>query len=164
MAAVVVAVIFYLNPGIQGGIGVPAGAPTAPVSTTKFDVPAGTRVPETGEKVDSKDVAVPVSVTQSAPGADTKIRTFNIKALADAFDPSTVIANVGDTIHINFTAADKTYDISVPDYGLKQTAQKGETKILEFQAVTEGKYLYYCDLCGGQKSSTKGYIIVTAKK
>jgi hypothetical protein len=36
---------------------------------------------------------------------------------------------------------------------MKQTAKKGEGKVLEFQAVTEGKFLFYCDACGGLNSS-----------
>jgi len=129
---------------------------------TKFPVPAGVKVPENGETA-PKDVAAPISVVQSAPGVQTKIRTFNIKAERNIFNPSTVIVNVGDTVHINFTPIDKTYDITLPDYGLKQTVAKGETKILEFQALNEGKYLYYCDLCGGANSSAKGYVIISKK-
>jgi hypothetical protein len=43
---------------------------------------------------------------------------------------------------------------------MKQTADKGQTKALEFQAVNSGKFTYYCDLCGGLTSKTIGYIIV----
>lgn len=139
----------------------PAGTTTgeAPKSATRADVPKDIKIPELGEKT-SEGVAAPVSVSNAAPGTSAKLRTFNIKAENSLFDPSTVIAKIGDTIHINFTAVDKTYDMTLPDYGMKQTATKGETKIFEFQAVSEGKFTYYCNSCGGLDSKTKGYIIV----
>ncbi len=155
------------NPGTTPPPVAPTPTPaTPPPSTTHLPVPPNTKVPEPGEKPADTTVAVPVSVTPAAPGVEAKIRSYNITANANVFDPSTVIANVGDTIHINFTAVDKTYDITVPDYGLKQTAKKGETKVLEFQAVAEGKYLYYCELCGGTATapgSASGYMIISKK-
>lgn len=165
IAAVVLVVIYYLaQPSGRYSASNKTPVQTAPpVSTTKLPVPENTKVPGAGETQVDKSIAIPVSVIQSAPGASTKLRTFKISAANNAFDPATVIVNVGDTVHINFTAVDKTYDITVPDYGLKQTAQKGETKILEFQALSEGKFLYYCDLCGGEKSATKGYIVISKR-
>ena len=167
LVAVVVGAVYYFN---QDSIKppplttTPSGITTPPASTTHLPVPPNIKVPEIGEKPADENIAVPVSVTPSAPGVETKLRTYNIKGENNVFEPSTLLANVGDTIHINFTAVDKTYDITVPDYGLKQTAMKGETKILEFQAVNEGQYLYYCTLCGGETSSAKGYMIISKKQ
>ncbi len=143
-----------------GTIGTQAGQGQVQQSLTKTNVPANITVPDVGAKPVSADVAVPTSVAAAAPGVSAKLRTFNIQASNDLYNPSTVIVKVGDTVHINFTAVDKTYDITFPDYGMKQTATKGQTKILEFQAVSQGKFTYYCDLCGGLTSKTIGYIIV----
>lgn len=116
-------------------------------------------IPEVGEKT-APDVAAPVTVQPAAPGISAKLRIFNIKGDKNQFDPSTIIVKVGDTVHINFTAVDKTYDFILPDYGLVQTAGPGETRIVEFGAMTPGKFTYYCKLCGGVESSAVGYIIV----
>ena len=167
LAAIVAGAVYYFNQTSVNPLystPTPSTVATPPASTTHLPVPPNTKVPELGDKPTDEDIAVPVSVAPSAPGVETKLRTYNIKGENNVFEPSTVIANVGDTIHINFTAVDKTYDITVPDYGLKQSAAKGETKILEFQAVNEGQYLYYCELCGGQNSSAKGYIIISKKQ
>ncbi len=129
-------------------------------SLTKSAVPAGTVAPSVGATSTPKGVAVPTVVTPAAPGATTQLRVFNISADKGVFTPSTVIANEGDTVHINFTAVDKTYDITVPDFGLKQTAAKGETKVLEFGATQSGKFTYYCASCGNSATSPNGYIII----
>lgn len=128
-------------------------------SATRAEVPKNIKIPEMGEQAET-GVAVPVSVTDAAPGVSAKLRTFNIKAENGLFDPSTIIVKIGDTVHVNFTAVGKTYDITFPDYGMKQTAKAGETKILEFQAVSEGKFTYYCDSCGGIDSKSIGYMII----
>ena len=137
-----------------------ATSKTGTGSPTASAVPAGTVVPSVGATSTPKDVAVPTVSIPAAPGATSQLRVFNIKADNGAFTPSTVIANQGDTIHINFTAVDKTYDIILPDYGMRQTATKGQTKVLEFQGSQSGKFAYYCDLCGNTPTSPNGYVIV----
>jgi len=136
-----------------------AGGEISPESQTRTQVPENVTIPEVGEEV-PEGVAAPTVVTPAAPEVESKFRGFDIKAEGNKFDPNTVIVELGDTVHINFTAVDKDYDISLPDYGMKQIAPKGQTKPLEFQAVIEGKFTYYCELCGGLDSTAKGYIIV----
>ena len=111
-------------------------------------------------EAEKKVIAVPTVVVPAAPGATAQLRSFNISAEGGKFIPSQIIANVGDTVHINFTAVDKGYDIVFPSYNMMQVAQKGETKILEFQALEDGSFLYYCDSCGGPNSATAGKIII----
>jgi len=148
---------------------VPAGAEltksttTAVVDQFRTDVPKDIIIPEVGQKLtdaQKKVIAVPTVVTAAAPGASTKFRSYDISANGGKFEPSQIIGRVGDTIHVNFTAVDKGYDIVFPSYNMKQVAAKGETKILEFQAVQEGSFTYYCDSCGGVNSTAKGTIII----
>lgn len=128
------------------------------------EVPVDIKVPEVGEQLSAEEArvtAVPTVVTPAAPGASSQFRSFDIKAENNQYVPLKVIGRVGDTIHVNFTAVDKDYDIVFPSYNMKQTAKKGETKILEFQAVQEGSFTYYCEMCGGPTGPTKGNIIIT---
>jgi len=148
---------------LTGTGGKPSETAAEKVSPTREEVPTDIKIPEVGEQVSDKSIAVPKVVTEAAPGVSAKLRIFDIKAENNKFEPSTIIAKIGDTVHVNFTAVDKTYDITFPDYGMKQTANKGETKILGFQAVSEGKFTYYCESCGGLNSNVKGYIIIVAK-
>jgi len=135
----------------------------APIDEFRAEVPVDVKVPEMGEQLseaERKVVAVPTVVTEAAPGVDAKFRSFDIKAENGKFEPSRIIGRVGDTIHVNFTAVDKEYDIVFPSYDMKQTAKAGQTKVLEFSAVTSGNFTYYCNLCGGPESSTRGNIII----
>ncbi len=127
------------------------------------EVPGDVKVPgmnETLTDAEKEVIAVPSIVTPAAPGASASFRSFSISGDGGKFVPAEIIARLNDIVHVNFTAVDKDYDIVFPSYGMRQSAKKGETKILEFQAVSEGSYTYYCDSCGGANSPAKGKIIV----
>ena len=139
------------------------GTSTAIVDKFRTEVPTDIVVPDQNTKLteaEKKVTAIPTVVTAAAPGVEAQFRSFDIKAEGGVFTPSKIIARVGDTVHVNFTAVDKDYDIVFPSYNMKQVAKKGQTKILEFQAVEEGSFLYYCNACGGETSNTKGSIII----
>ena len=130
------------------------------------EVPSDIVVPDQNASATNtpKDIAIPKVSIPAAPGVSATLRVFDITAKENTFTPPTIAAYSGDTVHINFTATDKAYDIIFPDYNMKQTAQKGETKVLEFQAQATGKFTYFCELCGGVQSKAIGYIIVAPKK
>ena len=139
--------------------GAPAEEVEEVVSPTRKEVPEDIVVPGIGAEVE-EGVAAPQIVTEAAPGVEAKFRRFEIKAENNLYTPSTIIVNKGDTVRINFTAVDKKYDFVFPDYGMRQVAEAGETKKIEFQAVNEGKFLFYSDLYGGLEGEMKGYIII----
>lgn len=129
----------------------------------RADVPTDIVVPTTETKLteeQKKEIAIPSVVVAAAPGVSSKFRSFKITAEGDKFIPTKVIANVGDTVHIDFTALDKAYDIVFPSYNMMQNAKQGETRILEFQALQEGSFTYYCSSCGGPEAGPKGNIII----
>lgn len=112
---------------------------------------------------EAKIIAIPNVVSAAAPGVEAKFRSFDVVGEGGRFVPSNIIVNKGDTVHINFTAVDRDYDIQFPSYGMKQFAKIGQTKILEFQAVTAGNFIYYCESCGGIDSTARGNIIVSGE-
>lgn len=129
----------------------------------KAEVPVDIVVPDVNTQLNEeqkKEIALPTVVVAAAPGVDSKFRNFNIKAEGNAFVPTKVIANVGDTVHIDFVAVDGDYDIVFPSYNMMQTAKQGQTKILEFSALQSGSFTYYCSSCGGPESGPKGNIII----
>jgi len=133
------------------------------VDPFRSEVPTGIKVPEANEvlsEAQQREIAVPQVVAEAAPGAVSQFRSFNIYAQEGKFVPEKVIANLGDTVKINFTAVDQDYDIYFPSYKMKQAAKKGETKILQFQARKEGSFLYYCEACGGPNAGPTGSIII----
>lgn len=126
-------------------------------------VPEGVVVPEMTTVVPDNlknQIAVPVATTPVTAGAAAQIRIFNIRAEADKFIPEKMIVNKGDTVHVEFTAVDKDYDLTISGYNMKQSPKQGETKSLEFQALQDGDFIYYCTTCGGLSSGPQGHIIV----
>ena len=148
-------------------------APTTETGTStvvkdkyREEVPTNIVVPDTTTKLsdaDKKVIAVPTVVTAAAPGVEAQFRSFDIKGEGGVFTPNKIIARVGDTVHVNFTAVDKDYDIVFPSYNMTQNAKKGQTKVLEFQAVSEGSFLYYCQACGGASGTATGHVVVANK-
>jgi len=134
-----------------------------PKDQFRSEVPKDIKIPEVNEVLSEeqkKEIAVPTVVTEAAPGVESKFRSYDISGDGGKFIPSKIIAKVGDTVHVNFTAIDKDYDIVFPSYNMKQIAKQGQTKILEFQALQSGNFVYYCEMCGGPESSTKGSFII----
>jgi plastocyanin len=129
----------------------------------RSEVPVNTKVPEMNEPLTAaqkEKIAVPNVVTAAAPGADTSFRSFEIRGEGGKFIPSEIIANQGDIVHISFSAVDKDYDIVFPSYSMSQRAKQGTKKNLEFQALSAGSFIYYCDSCGGVNSAATGKIII----
>jgi heme/copper-type cytochrome/quinol oxidase subunit 2 len=136
-------------------------APAAPV--TRLPVPTNVVVPEAGAQNLPADVAVPKVESVSAPGADTKYRSFNIIVQNGQFLPSTIAVNLGDTVNLQIGAVGGDYDFTQPDYGLKVSLPDGESKQTGFEATAAGKFVFYCSSCGGPAKGPVGYLIVTGK-
>lgn len=158
------------NSGVAGqsGAGANAGTtvakPAGPVqSATRQTVSANIAVPDASSTV-SSGVAKPNIVAQAAPGTSSKFRKFSIEVSGNKFTPDTVIVNMGDTVHLDISATDKSYDFYQPDYGLSQQLGKGETKTVEFQANANDKYTFYCKSCGGPDKGPVGYVVVVPAK
>lgn len=159
-----------ITPMIPAAEETPAPAPLVPEAASSNDtfhseVPAGIIVPGPGEilsPAQQKEIAVPDVVTPANPGSSSNFRNFNISGVGGEFVPEKVIVRLGDIANINFSAVDGDYDIAFPSYNMSQTAKQGETKILQFQALAEGAFIYYCPSCGGPDSKARGQIIVVA--
>ena len=143
----------------------PAGSPTAPTTSTstRAAVPKNVIVPNLGQKTSDPSLAVPVAVSNAAPGVDSKYRRFELTFDRDKVTPSLIAVNIGDTVHIDLTARDREYDFTQPDYGFALTLPKGKAKVLEFQALSAGQFVFYCASCGGPKKGPAGYLNVVAK-
>jgi len=144
---------------------VPAAGSSTSVFPTRQEAPKGITIPEPNSKPQNSDIAVPQSSGPAAPGVtERQIRTFNISAQNGQYVPSEIIVGEGDSVVINFKAEDGTYDIVFsPDYyNLKQTAKKGETKIVAFQAIINGQFKFYCQ-SACPKGKMEGTLIVVPR-
>lgn len=124
--------------------------------------PINVVVPETNTiltKEQAKVIAVPTVVVPAAEQGDADYRNFDIKGEGNVFTPSQITAYKGDKVHVNLTAVDKDYDLVFPSNSMMIRVKKGETKSLEFQALSEGSFTYYCSICG-PTSPARGQIII----
>ncbi len=141
-----------------------SGAGTASGNQIRIEAPTDIKVPEVNDKTlteeQKKNISVPTIVTPAAPGVKSSYRSFNLRGEGGVFAPSKIIVRMGDTVHINFSAVDSDYDFVLPSYGIRATVKKGETKVIEFYAVQDGNYVYYCETCGGVNSKAKGEIVI----
>lgn len=132
-------------------------------SPTRSEVPVNVVVPGANDTSTVPGVAVPKVVIQAAPNVLASFRSFDIKVNGDTFIPNTFIIKEGDTVHLSITAVDKAYDFTQPDYGFKLLLPQGKAKILEFAAVNTGKFIFYCEKCGGPNKGPVGSFIITPK-
>lgn len=116
-------------------------------------------VPEPNAASVDQETAVPSSVVESAPGTSSQIRTFSLSAQNSRLSKEKIIVYQGDIVHIRFSAHDDDrYDFAIPAFGLRQEAAKGETRIVEFQAVSQGSFPIICSQC-----KTEGELVVVPK-
>lgn len=161
VAAIVVFVTVVQRGGTPSGI-IPAGPGVLPpsLSATHLPVPAGVVVPDKGASNPSSSLAVPQVEVSAAPGADTKLRIFDITVQNGQFTPNAFAVNVGDTMTMYVTAVDGNYDFTQPDFGFVTPLPKGKRALIQFAPMTTGKFIFYCTACGGPSKGPTGYFIV----
>jgi plastocyanin len=109
------------------------------------------------------ELTEPKSEAKAAPGSEASLRTFEMTATKDGFDPEEIVVNQGDTVHIDLITDGVSYDIFLPDTGHYQIIEEGDEKVLEFQALSSGTYTYLCrDICPGGKE-IKGSLVIKAR-
>ena len=140
-----------------------SGGSSATSSATLQALPTGSVTVPSATTTVSAGVAAPTLVTAGSPSGSTSYRVFDVTETANAFTPSTIIVNQGDTVHINITAQGGSYDFTQPDMGLKLSISSGQTKVVQFDADTVGKLTFYCASCGGPAAGPVGYIEVVGK-
>lgn len=113
--------------------------------------------PDPGATDVKPNVAVPVNLTPVGSGF---IRTFELKGEGDKIVPDTIVVNDGDLVKFIFTAVDKDYVISFPDFGLGPTVKKGESARFQLQATPFGEYKFTCSTC---KPVFEGRLLVNKK-
>ncbi len=131
-------------------------------SDTFVPVSGNIEIPNVNSQVGS-DVAKPTEVKEVGTN-DVSERDFSVVLDRDAVTPQKVIVKLLDIVTINFSAVDKSYDMTQPDNGLSWTVPKGGAKSLQFQGSTPGQFTFYCVSCGGPDKGPVGYIVVVPKE
>ena len=143
--------------------GIVSGTPVAATSATRTAVPANVVVPDKSAATALADVAIPVVQSIGDPSGTVSYRSFNISIQNGTFSPDTVIVKQGDTVNLELAAIDAAYGFTQPDYGFNVAIAKGKTQTIQFQALQNGNFTFYCASCGGPAQGPVGHIIVVTK-
>lgn len=130
-----------------------------PLSPSPFPLSpsAYPRVPEPNDQVQDKNIAVPQSASTLFENDTGKRRSFQINLENGRFSVEKIAVYQNDIVNIRITAGDRDYDFTIPDLGIRQEAQKGQTRMAEFQAVSTGTFEFRCPSCG---NGAKGLLII----
>lgn len=123
----------------------------------------GLPVPDVDSDV-AENIAKPHVSLPAGPATDARLRVFDLEVNGDKFSKDTIIVNQWDIVRINLSSVDKTYDFSLPALGTTQVVKRGETKPIEFQAVREGTFEFYCGRCGGPAKGPVGTLVIVASR
>lgn len=146
----------------------PISTPSSPSKApTRAPVPSDAFVPEKNSTSTPADVARPKDVyralSPSVSKATSSIRTFDITVEDNQFTPNKITVYQKDVPRLTVVAVDKDYDLTQPDYGFHLALPKGQPKLLMFVAGSAGKFMFYCEQCGGPDRGPKGYFVVVPK-
>lgn len=116
--------------------------------TTEFNIDYLKKfsVPEPGENIEGI-IAIPKEAIKSNQETKSKLRIFEVKGENGLISPSDFRAYQNDILNIKLTAIDQDYNLKLETYNIEITVKKGETRIIEFQAVNPGIFNLYCSLC-----------------
>ncbi len=125
---------------------------------TREKIANDVKTPDVNATGTPKNVATPTNVVETG---NIAFRQFTIQGNGGAFVPSTIVVNEGDVVDLTLQAVDGDYSVFFSDFGVYGIAKKGETKKIQFQAPSYGKYTFVCnDVC---KSVISGTLIVNKK-
>lgn len=133
-------------------------------SATRAPLTEDIEVPEADATDLPENIAAPTLVAEAAPSVEYAYRSFDIAVENGVFVPDTIIVREKDTVHLNITASDKTYDFYQPDYGLATQLPAGQKKVVEFGGLLTGRLTFYCQSCGGPEQGPVGYVVVVPRE
>lgn len=100
------------------------------------------------------------SDSENTPNS-ANLKEFTMTAEQWQFTPSAIEVNEGDTVKIKITSADVTHGFSLPDFGIRETLNYGETVEIEFIADKKGTFTFICSVpCGQGHTEMTGTLIV----
>jgi len=148
--------------------------PSAPATPGSVPVGGGSETPATAQPATTPTLykpSVPQGATLTTPTAvapasgnassDAKARFLTLQASASGFSPATITVKRGDTVYVDFTAVDGTYDLSIPYLGAAFNAvPQGTTKRLPFDTDLSGTFTFECSKACPASGSITGDLVV----
>lgn len=109
-----------------------------------------------GGNDDGKNTPPPA---QNSP--DKKVVEIKMTAKQWSFEPSVIKVKQGDHVKLTIESMDVTHGLSIPDFGVSQNVNAGETVVVEFDADKKGEFPFRCSLfCGSGHTEMTGKLVV----
>jgi|TARA_B100001971_G_C18088562_1_gene482229 cytochrome c oxidase subunit 2 len=145
------------QPAAPVGQGTPVGdAPTQAVPAPGVDTVDETVVVE-DPAPPPEDESLPTEVEPPAPA----VNEIEVIAKQWEFIPNPITVSKGDNVRLKIKSIDVAHGIAIPDFGISQRLNPGETEIVEFTADREGSFGFFCNVaCGSGHRSMTGTLIV----
>ncbi len=135
-----------------------------PTVTTNASLPLTLKVNKPEEDASRKSFGEIFPPETPKPIPTLKIPAIKRKMIEiviqnNTFTPKDISGELGQIITLVFSAQDKTYRISLSDFGLSREIPANNNGFIEFQATKTGKFIFNC--LDGCPASSKGILTVT---
>lgn len=78
-----------------------------------------------------------------------------------SFTPNVITVNKGDRVRLSITSQDVAHGFMLPEYGINERIEPGNTTVVEFTADKQGEFEFRCSVrCGEGHMGQKGKLIV----
>jgi len=139
--------------------------------TAEPSAPESSKMPASGSEDVPETVVVEEPSTEETPTTETPpipelppvswIKEFDIVAKQWEFVPNTITVNEGDLVKLTLTTADVTHGFTIPEYGINERIEPGQTVKIEFKADKKGTFEFFCSVpCGSGHSKMTGKLVV----
>lgn len=87
--------------------------------------------------------------------------TIEMTAERYHFSPDVLHLKVGTLVQIKVRSINGTHGFKLGDFGIDETIEEGETKVIEFYAQEKGEYGFHCShFCGIGHFGMSGKVII----
>jgi cytochrome c oxidase subunit II len=95
---------------------------------------------------------------KNQPPADREIKVVMKKY---SFEPAEIRVKSGELVELHLTTADVQHGLDIPDLGIKEPVQPGQTATVRFKAPAKGEYKIVCGvICGPHHEEMQAKLIV----
>ncbi len=109
------------------------------------------------------NISNPSEIKKDSPAEESAgaRKEFIITAKQWSFSPSVIKVKKGDKVVLKLTSTDVAHGFNLPDFGIDEKFDKGETKTVEFVADKIGTFTFNCNVpCGAGHKAMTGTIVV----
>ena len=122
---------------------------------------------ESGESTDVMENTSPLpgpeseSSSGSSETSSSSKKAFTIDVSSYAFSPSTLAVKKGDIVTLTLKGVSGNHGFALPDFGVSESVQKGDTITVTFVADKSGTFSYFCNVpCGSGHTQMRGTLNV----